>query len=205
MKKIFIICGILLVTIFVSDFGFAKIPVPGRTNSWVNDYAGIIDPETKNYLENLISSIEQKTPDPVEVIIATFKSLEGWNVQQFSSEYGEKWREIKKGRRDNGVVLLITLEERSINIGVGQNLKGILTDEVVDSIIRDVISPEFGKVRYAEGIKKGAETIVDILSKAEIPQGRLFTPKNILIAFLIILIIYLIQRGEPKTKVPPLE
>ena len=55
MRRIFVVCALLSALLFLIDPGFAKIPVPGRTDSWVNDYAGIIDKNTKEYLENFIS------------------------------------------------------------------------------------------------------------------------------------------------------
>lgn len=170
MKRIFIICGILLSFIFFIGTGLAKIEVPGRTNTWVNDYAGIIDGDTKRYLEKLVSLIEQKTPDPIEVIVATFRSLEGWRLKDFAQRYGENWRKIKRGRRDNGVILLVVLDDRRVMIGAGQNLKNVITDTIVKDITENVIIPEFSKGDYAGGIKKGTEAIVRILSDAKIPS-----------------------------------
>ncbi len=188
MKKKFILCGILLSLLFFGGLGFAKIEVPGRTNSWVNDYAGIIDEDTKRYLEKLLSIIEQKTPDPIEVIIATFKSLEGWQPEDFALRYGENWRMAKRGRRDNGVIILVVLKGQWVMIGAGQNLKGILTDAVINDIMHNVIVPEFSKENYSEAIKKGAETIVKILSNAEIPKDSLIAT-NLALLLLFIMIV----------------
>ena len=200
MRRIFVVCALLSALLFLIDPGFAKIPVPGRTDSWVNDYAGIIDKNTKEYLENFISSIGQKTPDPVEIIIATFKSLEGWDLEDFAAEYGEKWRLTKRGR-DNGVVILVALEDRRVFIGIGRNLKDILTDVVTYDIVQSVIVPEFSEGRYSEGIKKAAETIVKILSEAEIPAGNpLIIMRNILIASLIIFAFFLTRRFSQRRK-----
>ncbi|MGB2706002.1 MAG: TPM domain-containing protein [Candidatus Omnitrophota bacterium] len=195
MKRVFVIFAVSVLTIFYAETGFARIPVPGRTETPINDYAGILDQNAENYLKKLISSVKQETPDRAEMIVATFRSLDGWQFENFVLAYGEKWREIKKGRRDNGVILLIALQEGRMTIGVGQNLKGILTDPIIKDIIQNKIAPEFNMGNYAEGIKKGTEAIVEILNAAEIPQGPLFlTPKNIVTAFLIILTFFLIRR-----------
>lgn len=152
---------------------FGKMKVPGRTTHWVNDYAELIDRETEAYLEGIISSIEQKTPDPVEIIIATFDTLGGWSPEEFALEYGEKWRRTKKGR-DNGVILLVLPSGGGyrIHIGVGQNLRGILTNKIVKGLVQDVILPEFKVGRYQDGLKRATEILIRILDDAKIPTDE---------------------------------
>lgn len=169
MRRALTVLAVLIMAGSPLDSSFAKIDIPGRTGSWVNDYAGIIDEATRSYLEDEISSIKQRTPEPFEVIISTFKSLEGWEFSEFARLYGEKWREVKIGKRDNGVIILVALDQQRVTIGVGQNLKGILTVPVLQDIIQHVIVPEFREMHYAEGIKKAAERVMDIVGKANIP------------------------------------
>jgi len=203
-KRIILFCVILFSLGFFADTAYSKIEIPGRTRWWVNDYAGVIDEETKGYLEELISSIEQKTPDPIEIIVATFESIEGWRVEDFRREYGERWRLSKTGR-DNGVVVLIAMEEQQINIGVGRNLKNILTDPKVRNIIDNVIAPEFNEGRFSLGIKKGVESAIDILKDADIPQDTPLTVitnifKTLLVIFVLILFFIIGSRRPNKTK-----
>ncbi len=171
LKRAFVWFWILPVFVLLAEMAFAKAQVPGRTKYRVNDYAGIIDEATKKYLERLASSVKQKAQDPVEVTAATFTSLDGWDPADFAHEYGEKWRLSKTGR-DNGVMLLVALKESRVMIGVGRNLKGIITDTLVDDITRNAVIPEFKKGSYAEGIKHGIEAIVNILNAAEIPKDN---------------------------------
>ncbi|MCG2704884.1 MAG: TPM domain-containing protein [Candidatus Omnitrophica bacterium] len=170
MKKIFFAALIIVVTF--AGLASAKIEVPGRTRSWVNDYAGIIDKDTKTYLESLVSSIKQKTPEPIEVVVATFRSLEGWDFNDFSKEYGEKWRDAKRGKRDNGVIIIVAIKERRVGIGVGRNLDNILIPGVTDDIIKNIITPEFAQARFSDGIRKAVEKIVTILNETDIPTGN---------------------------------
>jgi len=172
MKKNICLCAVLLLSVCLSGAVSAKIDVPGRTASWVNDYAGVISEGDKKSLEQLLSSIPQKTPDPVEVVVATFKSLEGWDTVDFAAEYGEKWREAKKRLRDNGVLILVVLDERRVFIGVGKNLTAILPPVVVGNIIQKVIVPKFSKGRPGDGLRAGAEAVIKILEGAEIPKDN---------------------------------
>ncbi|MBU4377288.1 MAG: TPM domain-containing protein [Candidatus Omnitrophica bacterium] len=195
MKKVFVFCVVVSIFVLSAGSGFAKIEIPGRASTWVNDYAGIIDKDTKAYLEQLCGSVEQKTSDPIEVIVATFRSLGGWDLRDFTTEYGEKWREAKKGRRDNGVILLVVMDTQQVTIGVGQNLRHIVTQKTIEDIVQNTIVPEFKKNNYAGGIKKGTEAIVSILNKADIPANKPITGAKLIALLVLIGIGLIIIRG----------
>jgi uncharacterized protein len=200
MIKRLVLLGAFACVLLTSHIALGRAEVPGRTNRWVNDYAGILDSETRQYLEDLCGSVQQQTPEPVEVIVAIFQNVEGWNFSDFAVQYGENWREIKKGKRDNGVILIVALNEARVTIGVGQNLSGILTSSVVSGIIKEKIIPEFSEMRYAEGIKIATEDIVQILNDADIPTGN--TINAIRIALIILFISALILIFKRSTRPP---
>lgn len=193
--RIFIIFLLISISFFNSGTLHAKINVPGRTGHWVNDYAGIIDETTKKYLERRISSINQKTPDPIEIIIATFPDLGDWEPKEFAFEYGKRWGRTRQGR-DNGVILLLATKEGFVDIGVGRNLSGILTDERMQVLINDTIMPSIKNGTYSEGIKKWVETIIDILGKEEIPADKPGSVGRIILIFLIIIVIFFLIKSK---------
>ena len=173
---------------------FSESVLPGRTGRWVNDYAKVIDGDTAQYLEKRISSIKQRTPDPVEVIIATFKTIGSTNIQDFALAYGEKWREIKKSRRDNGVVIILALKEKRVTIGVGDNLKKVLTPQAVSAIIHELMMPYMARGEYSLGIKEGAEAIIVKLENSRIPTGPSVIATRLLLVLLACFIVLRIIR-----------
>lgn len=191
MKKINIPIIAIVVVVLTNAAAFSESVVPGRTGRWVNDYAKVIDGDTTQYLEKRISSIKQTTLDPVEIIIATFKTIGSANIQDFAMAYGEKWREVKKGRRDNGVVIILALKEKRVTIGVGHNLGKVLTSQDTSQIINDIITPYMARGEYSIGIKKGAEAVIAKLENSRIPRG----PSVIITrAILIILVCFIVFR-----------
>ncbi len=172
-KKIRVIVYIILflaILSFPCD-GIAKTAVPGRTMSRVNDYAGMIDKDMKEYLEKRLSSIPQITPDIVEVIIATFGDIEGWKLEEYAAQYGANWRKTKVGR-DNGVILMVFPGPGRVFIGVGQNLKDVISRDRTRDIIENTITPLFNQGKYGEAIKQAAEDIIETLEKADIPKDK---------------------------------
>jgi|GEM_PF-1827227 uncharacterized protein len=173
--------------------------IPGRTSRWVNDYARVIDPDTRRYLEQRIRSIKQTTPDPVEIIVATFKTIDNWDIKDFVTAYGERWREAKKGRRDNGVVIVLALKEGGVMMGVGRNLRKVVTDKDVDRIIKNIISPRAAKGEYSLGLKEGVEAVITIIEKGKVPATpAIMIVRLVLAALGCVLIVYLIKSYRDK-------
>ena len=173
MKKLVLCALSFFLMIIFSINVVSAYELPGRTDTYVNDYSGLLEKDAEAYIENIIGSVKQTTPDKIEVIVAIFPSTMGMDFNQFSLEYGEKWREIRKGKRDNGIIILIALKERRVNIGVGQNLRGIFTDSVVQDIIQNEIIPEFSQGNLDAGIRMAVVTIVNKLNTSKIPQDKI--------------------------------
>ncbi len=153
-KSIFFILFILVSIIF------AKYPSPV---GWVNDFAGIINENTKAELETLITELEQKTK--AEVAVVTFKELpEQKDIEMVAVELFQEWG-VGKKELNNGVLLIVSLKERAIRIEVGYGLEEILPDGLCGEIIRRYIIPEFRKGDYSLGIKNGVIILANIIAK----------------------------------------
>jgi uncharacterized protein len=84
--------------------------------------------------------------------ILTVKSLQGQSLEEFSITVAhDKWKLGQKGK-DNGVLLMIALNERKYRIEVGYGLEGILPDSLVGGIGRQYLVPYFRKGDYSSGI-----------------------------------------------------
>src|SRR3989344_4476639 len=73
---------------------------------YVNDFASILNQDTKRTLENLASRLEKETS--IELAIITVPSLEGETVEDYAVKLFETWK-IGKKERDNGLLFLVAL------------------------------------------------------------------------------------------------
>lgn len=146
----------------ISAAAFA-LNVPALTGRIV-DNANIIsrkdEAEINEYLENLENSTG------AQVAVLTVKSLEGESLELFSMKVAEAWKLGQKDK-DNGVLLLVALNERKVRIETGYGLEGTLTDTKCGLIIRNVMIPEFRNGDYSEGILKGVKNISGLISSNE--------------------------------------
>lgn len=158
-KKTFVsfLIGILTLS---SIFSLEVPQLKGR----VNDYANIIGKNDEIEIENYLSSLDSQTG--IQLVVLTIPSLENDSLENFSMKVVNNWQLGQDGK-DNGVLLLISYDERKIRIETGYGLEDKLTDMKSGLIIRNVIVPEFKLGNYSEGIKKGVRNIVGIVSGDE--------------------------------------
>ena len=124
--------------------------VPERPDNPVVDLAGIIDAAVETKLNQNLRELEQKTT--AQMAILTIKSLEGQSIEEFSITVAhDKWKLGQKGK-DNGVLLVVALQDRKYRIEIGYGLEGVLPDSLVGNIGRDNLVPYFKKEDYSNGI-----------------------------------------------------
>lgn len=171
MKKFIIFCFIFIFYIlFLIPAHAVSYP---SFSGYVNDLGGLFSTDFKVNLESRLSNFEKV--NGTEIAIVTIKSLEGTDIETYAVELFEKWKIGKKGR-DNGLLLLISKDDRKIRIEVGYGLEQYITDGRAGEIIRNQISPEFKKENYEGGTLAAVEKIQKYISDKDIASAS--SPSN---------------------------
>ena len=146
MKKLYLI--LLLAFIFSLNYSLEVPALKGR----VNDYANILISGDEANLESLLRQIEENTSS--QIALLTITSLQGENLESYSLRVAEQWGLGQKDR-DNGILLLVAMQEKQIRLEVGYGLEPLITDAKSGYIIREIIVPEFQKGNFYQGIASG--------------------------------------------------
>jgi uncharacterized protein len=143
----------------------------------VNDYAGLLRPAEREQLESRLAERERATG--AQVVVAIFRSLEGESLEDYSIRLAERWRIGQKGL-DNGVILLIFVEDRKVRMEVGYGLEPVIPDIVAGTLIRDTLAPRFREQRYADGIRAVTDAVYARIAgeTAPTPAARPAAPKQ---------------------------
>ena len=137
----------------------AEIAIPVQPFNHVVDIAGIINDDIEANLNKYLLELEQKTT--AQMIVLTINSLEGESLEDFSLKVAhEKWRLGQKDK-DNGVLLLVALQDRKYRFEIGYGLEGILPDSLTGSIGRDYLVPYFKNGDYSTGIFTAALAVIN--------------------------------------------
>jgi len=116
----------------------------------VNDYAALLAPAERERLEALLA--ERERASGTQMAIAVFRSLEGESLEDVANALFQKWRLGQQGL-DNGVLLVVFVQDRKLRFEVGYGLEAVLPDAEAGRIIREAISPRFREQRYAAGLE----------------------------------------------------
>ncbi|MBI2048096.1 MAG: TPM domain-containing protein [Parcubacteria group bacterium] len=155
--KIFAIVFALFLSLSVNSVNATEYPSPA---GFVNDFANILSPQTKDILSAKLSEYEKATT--IEIAVVTTPSLYGLSVEEYTITLAQNWG-VGKKKKDNGVVILVAPKERKMRIEVGTGLEPDLTDTASGRIIRDTMIPHFKNGDFPAGIVAGINAVVDTL------------------------------------------
>ena len=130
----------------------------------VNDFAGILSPQERDSMEQLLRDLEHKTA--AQVAVVTLESLEGGQIDDFTHKLFNRWGVGQKGK-DNGVMLLVALRDRKARIEVGYGLEPVLPDVLCGRILNEALFPAFRQNRHAEGLVRAVRRIAGIVERGE--------------------------------------
>lgn len=174
--------NLILIIIFITAF---TIPSP---KGYVNDYANIIEPEYKNRIESVIK--ELKNNNIAEIGILTVKNIESGDIKGFAQKVFDDWKIGEKGK-DNGLLIVLSIEDKKIRIHTGYGLEGVLPDGLVGEIIDKKAIPHFKKGDYGAGLLETVTSISMIL-KGEIKPGKRIRKKEPSTLFILAIIMFFI-------------
>ncbi|MFH0780202.1 MAG: TPM domain-containing protein [Parcubacteria group bacterium] len=133
---------------------------PGTPTGFVNDYANLMTPASRASLESELTQFEQATKH--EIAVVTINSLQGDTIENFAVKLFEDWKIGKQGA-DNGVLFLISKEDRQMRIEVGYGLEGALTDIQSSAIIDQLAKPNFQQNNFDQGIYLSVSEIEKVI------------------------------------------
>lgn len=109
-----------------------------------------------------------------QVQVLTLPSLNDEPIEEVSYKIVKEWK-LGTEKADNGVLFLISKNDRRLRIEVGQGLEGAIPDVYAKRIISDVVIPYFKQGQMSEGIVAGTASILELATNE---RGGLKTNDN---------------------------
>jgi uncharacterized protein len=187
----------------------AEFSVPALTGPVV-DQAKILRPETVDLIGGAFRRLKERGGSQINIL--TVESLGGETIEQASIKVVDQWK-LGTGKLDNGVLFLISRDDRKMRIEVGQGLEGNLTDLHSKRIIEDTVAPAFREGKFDEGVLMGAVQIIQRtdpeIDPNELFQGTTFNRRHPTVSndgfgnwlFIALIILFILSRiifGGPR-------
>ena len=137
-----------------------------RLTAPVNDFANVIDGPSEARLDELIRRLQSATGDVMA--IATVKTFQPFaDLQTYAVEMFQNGGQgIGAKGKDNGVLIVLAVDDRQVRIETGYGLEGFITDGFAGETSRSMV-PFFREAQYGEGLVAGATRVA-----RRIAEGR---------------------------------
>lgn len=170
-------------------------PVPPLA---VNDFAGMLEPFQRQALEQKVEAYNDTTSSAI--VIITVPDLQGYDIAEVALKYMRTWGPGVKGK-NNGVILLVSKNDRKARIETGYGMEGVLPDILCKQIIDERMIPFFRNNDYYGGFDNAVDAIIKAAAgeyKADPSAGKdddMAGAVIFLVILFIIMVIFISRRG----------
>ncbi|OIQ21115.1 MAG: hypothetical protein BM557_05015 [Flavobacterium sp. MedPE-SWcel] len=144
-----------------------KVDIPKKPND-ISKQTGYYDFKTNLLSKSESERIERKLINyadttSTQIVVVVVPTTGGQDVSKFAFDIADSWG-IGQEKEDNGILLLVAVEDRKMSIQTGYGTEHLMTDYKSKLIIDNDITPEFKTGNYYAGIDKGTTAIMEVMS-----------------------------------------
>jgi uncharacterized protein len=141
------------------------IPVP-KLSARVTDLTGTLATGQREALESKLAAFEQARGSQVAVLLVPTLGTE--TIEEFAGRVADSWQLGRKGV-DDGVLFVISMQERRMRIHTGRGVQGTLTDALSKRIVAEIVTPHFRAGDFPGGIQAGVDAILKAVEGEGLP------------------------------------
>lgn len=144
-----------------TDENLVQRDIP-QLNQPIIDQANLLTAEQNQSLSQYIRQIYDSGKAQIGMVIVPSTGQE--DIFSYSMRIADQWK-LGTAKHDNGLLIVVAVNDRRIQILTGYGLEGVLPDIMTHRIIQNQITPYFKQGQYAQGLQSGLEEINRILSQ----------------------------------------
>ncbi len=138
---------------------------PSHTSKfYVNDYADVLSDETESHI--LDTAVQLNNETTAQVCVLTIDSLDGEGIAEYSVETFREWG-IGDKDKGNGVLIVLSVDDREMWITSGYGIEGTLTDAKIGSLRDTYAMPYYRENDFDTGTKRLFDAIVSVIRTEE--------------------------------------
>lgn len=155
--------GVLLA--LLAFFAWAQVAVPDLSRR-VTDLTATLSADQIAALENRLATFEAQKGSQIAVLIIPTTQPE--DIAQFGIRVAEQWK-VGREKIDDGVILIIAKDDRSLRLEVGYGLEGAIPDAIAKRVIAETITPYFKTGDFYAGIEAGVQQLMRLIEGEPLP------------------------------------
>ena len=154
---------IIVAGISAKEYSPEEIPnvhVADRTR-YVSNPDNLLSPEAEAGINTTLSELWKNTSS--EVVVVVVENIKGGDIDSFATDLFTKWG-IGKRDKDNGLLFLVSVNDRRMAIRTGYGMEGVVPDILAGRIIRNIVAPHFKEGDYDGGVTAAVNEIARLAS-----------------------------------------
>jgi len=167
-RRCFVRAGAWVALLLLVGCAFAAEPLAVPAFQSVTDLTGTLEKDQITQLEAEIAAFEQRKGTQIAMLMVPSTAPE--TIEQFSLRVAEAWKIGRKGS-DDGVLLTIARNDRTLRIEVGYGLEGALNDATARRIIDDIMVPPLREENYFGAARAGMLKIMQVIEGEALPPA----------------------------------
>lgn len=196
---------LLSLALLLAACSFAADWAELKPQGYVNDFAGVLNPQAREGLERYCKRVEQATG--AQIALVTIPTLDGEPIEDVANLLYRRWG-VGSKKSDEGVMVLLAIRDRRSRLEVGYGLEPTLTDGFVGGVLRSM-RPALRKGDYDAAMSEAAQTVGEAIARAknvtitmdrptrgERPRPQGFPWHSIITAIGIMLFVAFLGRGR---------
>ena len=140
----------------------AQLPQLSSPKMAVNDFANILDDNIQAQIEAKLRTYFDTTS--IAMVVATVPTLNENTPEEYALSLFRCWG-IGDAKTNRGILILISMQPRHIEIMPGYGIESLLTDYECRHIAHEDMAPLCKVGNYAEGVQVGVDRIIEKLGK----------------------------------------
>lgn len=157
-----IVYFLLLVICLLSFSADAEIKIPSPTTyKYANDYSNVMDQNELNSIISIGKELEDKTG--TQAVVVTLNSTNNVPIEEYAINLFRNWGIGQKGK-DNGLLILLAINDRAWRVEVGRGLEGVIPDALSNRVMESIGKPKFINGQYGEGLINSYSTFCNYIA-----------------------------------------
>jgi uncharacterized protein len=140
-------------------------PIP-RLEARVTDLTGTLSAGEQADLEQKLAAFQARKGAQLAVLMVATTQPE--EIEQYSIRVVEAWK-LGRSKTDDGVLLLLAKDDRTLRFEVGYGLEGALTDATANRIEDEIMRPLLKQGQYYSAIDAGLAQAMKIIDGEALP------------------------------------
>ncbi len=157
----------LLMLVFVifalPGWALREVPAP---EGYINDFAGVLSASEKAEFVSLVEGLEQRHGDELALVIIDTLPEGFADTRDFAQGLFDNWG-VGKADLDNGVIVVLCIGERRVEIITGYGVEGVLPDIFCTRLLEEYAVPHFKDDDWYSGLAALMPALVEVLEKGE--------------------------------------